>query len=165
MTIISKTSLFISQHTMSEYRSNFLEIDTITGASTDDKHKGWIDIHSFSSSITGEGNYNAQKQKTWRASHSDMTILKNLDQTSPKLAEAASLGSPFNDVTIEVCETVGDKECYMTYKMSKVVVVNYLVTGMLSERPLESVGFRYEKIQWTYQGGFIASWTIPQHKG
>ncbi len=150
------------------YRSNFLTIKTIKGECKDDKHPEWIDIHSFSSSIRGEGNHKAQENKTWRASHSNMTILKNLDQTSPKLAEAASLGNPFDEATIQVCETVGQKACYMEYKMSKVVIVDYSVTGMLSDRPLESVGLRYEKIEWQYydEGKMSTkgSWTIPQHQ-
>ena len=144
------------------YRNIFLKVDPIQGLSEDDKHPKWIDIDGYSSSITGEGNYNAQQQKTWRASHSDMSVAKSLDQTSPKLAEAASLGTPFDEVTIEICRILEEKELYMTYKMSKVVIAAYHVEGGLGV-PSETFAFRYEKIEWRYKGGFTASWAIPQH--
>ena len=67
----------------------FLKIETIPGECTDDKHKDWIEILSYShgvaqlssGSVSSGGGRSAQ-----RCDHQDFSISKALDKASPKLA-------------------------------------------------------------------------------
>ncbi|MGQ9897901.1 MAG: type VI secretion system tube protein Hcp [Acidobacteriota bacterium] len=72
----------------------FLKIDSIPGESMDSKHKGEIDILSYTQSFrqsinraTGSGGGTVNK-----VSCGDIMVLKNIDKSSLKLIEAVTTG-------------------------------------------------------------------------
>jgi type VI secretion system secreted protein Hcp len=99
----------------------FMKIAGVPGESTDDKHKDWIEILSFSygaaqtSSASGGAG-------TGAAIH-DLVITKNIDRASPKLAECLTKGNNFGDVTLETWRADG-KPGYTTFIMKNVRIVS-----------------------------------------
>lgn len=158
----------------------FMKIATIPGESTDDKHKDWIEIQSFShgvaqpaaGSVSGSGAMGGG-----RADHQDFTIVHLLDKASPKLHLACCRGEHIGDVTIELCKAGGDKNKYMVYKMSDVMVRSVSPAGEGKgehDLPTERVTFAYSKMEWTYtahdqkgkpKGDVKAFWDLTKNAG
>jgi len=154
----------------------FLKIDEIPGQSTDDKHKDWIEILSYShgvsqpSRVVGGGGVEP-------CQHKDFQLVKMLDKASPKLVLYCCQGEHIKEVRIELCRAGGDKQKYMEYKLSDVIVSSVKPSaGTMSGQPLplEEVSFNYGKIEWTYtiigadglpSGNVIAQWDLVANKG
>ena len=159
----------------------FLKLTDLPGECTDDKHKDWIEILSYShgvsqlssGSVSSGGGRSAQ-----RCDHSDFSIVKALDKASPKLALYCSDGTHIKEVKLELCRAGGDKETYMTYKMEDAIVTSVRPGGSSQggeTLPLEEVTFGYGKITWTYnetdhktgkkKGSVEAHWSLHDNKG
>lgn len=154
----------------------FLKIDAIPGESTDDKHKDWIELLSFShgvsqpSRVVGGGAVEP-------CQHQDFSLVHTLDKASPQLALYCCNGKHIPEVAIELCKAGGDKRKYMEYVLSDVIVSSVKPSaGTMSGQPLplEEVSFNYGKIEWTYtiigadglpHGDIVASWDLMANKG
>lgn len=150
----------------------FLKIDGIDGESTDDKHKGWIEVNSFSWGATQPSSATASSAgggTTERVTLEDLTITKHIDKASPKIHEAVSSGKHYATVTLQLCRAGGDKVQYYEVKMEQVIISEAVAQGVSmgvsnnkttappkTEKgspdflPVESVSFNYGKIKWTY---------------
>lgn len=158
----------------------FLKIDGIPGESTDDKHKDWIEVLSFSHGVSQRASGSASTgggASSERADFSDFSIVKALDKASPKIFEATSTGKHIATVTVELCRAGGDKVKYMEYKLSNCIVSSYRPGGSSQggeTLPLEEVSFNYGKIELSYTqqkradgsgGGQVAAgWDLETNK-
>jgi type VI secretion system secreted protein Hcp len=159
----------------------FLKIATIPGESTDDKHKDWIEILSYSFGVSqmGGGSRSTAGSGTGeRVNHQDFNIVHTIDKASPKLFLSCCNGEHINEVTLALHRATGDKQKYMEYKMSDVIVTSVAPGGSSqgSESvPLEQVSFNYGKIELTYTatdhktgkaaGDVKANWSLVENKG
>ena len=133
----------------------FVKIDGIDGESKDEKHEKWIDILSFSHGVSLPGGSLSVStgRSAERATHGDFTMVKTIDKATPKLYLYCSNGQHIPSVKFELCRAGGDKETYMEYEMTDVIVssVSTETTVQGGEAlPIEEVSFRYGKIVWTY---------------
>ncbi len=134
----------------------YLKIDGIPGESTDDKHKDWVEVLSFSHGIHQPAHVtksSAGGAGAERCEHMDFTIMKHLDKASSKLYEYCSSGKHLKSVAVEMCRAGGDKVRYMEIKMEEVLISNVSPAGSSDGEggfPTESVSFNYGKIKWTY---------------
>jgi type VI secretion system secreted protein Hcp len=134
----------------------YMKIANIPGESTDAKHTEWIEILSFSHGMSQPASAQVSSKggiTTGRVDMQDMTILKALDKASPKLALACCKGEHFTSVQVELCRATGDKQRYMEFKLSDVVVASVRPAGTSAgngDLPLEEVSLRFGKIQWNY---------------
>jgi type VI secretion system secreted protein Hcp len=158
----------------------FLKIEGIPGESTDDKHKDWIEILSYSFAVTQKASGSASTAggaSSQRANFSDFSIVKALDKASPKLFEACASGKHLATVTLELCRAGGNKVKYMEYKMSNCIISSVRPGGSshASETlPLEEVAFNFGKIELSYTqqkrsdgsgGGQVAAgWDLEKNK-
>jgi type VI secretion system secreted protein Hcp len=159
----------------------FLKIKTIPGESTDDKHKDWIEVlwyqHAVNQPISGSRSSGGGASAE-RANHNDFCIRKTLDKASPKLFLASCSGEHIGEVVLELCRATGDKQKYMEYKMSDVIIVKCSPSGESKapeSLPLEDVAFNYGKIELTYTatdhktgkgaGDVKAHWDATANKG
>ena|SRR5215469_5679522 len=156
----------------------FMKISTIPGESTDDQHKDWIELLSFSwgvqqpkSVVSSAGSLAAE-----RADFHDFSVTKVIDKASPKLATACASGEHFNEVKIEVCRAGGDKQKYMEYKLTDVITTSFRLAGSREGEtlPVEQVSFSYGKIEKNYtetdkatgkgKGQVAAGWDLKTNK-
>jgi type VI secretion system secreted protein Hcp len=157
---------------------NYMQIDGLKGESTDSEHKDWIELLSFSHSISQPASATAASAgggTTSRCQHGDYLITKYVDLSSPKLYELCSSGKHIKDVTIEMMRASGDKRVkYMVVKMEQVVISQVSPAGGGADFPTESISFNYGTIKWTYtqqkrtdgsQGGNTAAgWSLVENK-
>lgn len=134
----------------------FVKIDQVPGECTDDKHKDWVEVLSYSHSISQPRT--ATKSSTGgaaseRCDHGEFVIVKQLDKASPKLYEYCSSGKHLKEVLLEVCRAGGDKLKYFEVKMEEVLISSVAPGGSAKGSdnvPTEEVRFDYGKIKWTY---------------
>src|SRR5689334_647247 len=103
----------------------FLKVETIDGESSDDKHKNWMEILSYSwgvsqpisGTVSSVGSLSAE-----RADFQNFSVVKGTDKASPKLFLACVNGEHLPSATLEICRAGGDKQPYMEYKLTDVMV-------------------------------------------
>jgi len=159
----------------------FLKIATIPGESTDDKHKDWIEILSYNWGVAQPASGSRSSggaRSAERCDHQDFSFVHTLDKASSKLFLACCKGEHINNVKLELCRATGDKQKYMEYVLSDVIVSSVRPGGSSSGEqhlPLEEFSFNYGKIELTYtetdhqtgkpKGDVKANWDLVQNKG
>src|ERR687896_186877 len=75
---------------------------------------------------TRQANARDQQRTQGSTSLGDVVLVRELDKSSTKLAEACANGTFFPEVQVDLCATVGNKqEPYLTYKMKNCIVTSY----------------------------------------
>ena len=159
----------------------FLKISTVPGESTDDKHKDWIEILSFHWGVnqpSAGARSSGGAASAERANFNDFSIVKTLDKGSPKLFLACVKGEHIPEVKLELCRNTGDKQKYMEYKMTDVLVSSVRPGGAAQggeSLPLEEISFNYGKVELTYtetdhatgkpKGDVKSNWDLKGNKG
>ena len=124
----------------------FVKFEGVEGQATDAKHKEWIDVLSFSQSIH-RGDSGSSVRTTASAVFEDIVLTKELDKSSPKLAESIAMGRVIPKVEFELTSSAGT---YYKYELTNVMVTSYSVSGDADERPTEQVSLNFEQIKTTY---------------
>jgi type VI secretion system secreted protein Hcp len=134
----------------------FLKIDGVPGECTDDKHKDWIEILSYSHGVSQPASGSPSSgggRSAERCDHQDFSVVKTIDKASPKLALYCCNGSHIKEISLQLCRATGDKQKYMEYKLTDVIVSSYCPGGSAGggeALPVEEVSFNYGKVEWTY---------------
>lgn len=134
--------------------NSFMQVDGIKGESTEDQHKDWIEVLSFSHGIsqpTSATRSSSGGGTVGASEHGDFTITKYVDIASPKLAEAVSTGKAIKKVTIDMMRQSGDSKVkYMAINLEEVVISSVHAASNGADLHTETVGLNYAKIDWTY---------------
>jgi type VI secretion system secreted protein Hcp len=124
----------------------FLKLDGISGESTDENHKGEIDVEAFT--------FNA-KRASGKVKFSPLRVIKVYDASSPKLMQAAASGRHIRSGTLTFRRS-GDPDGveFLTYKLTDLTVTSYQEGGAnADDRTLGSledeVGLTPAKVQVT----------------
>ena len=125
----------------------YLKFDGVDGEAKDDKHEKWIDVLSFSQTISRGDSGNLSARASSSPVFHDIVVVKELDKSSPKIAESIALGKVFPKVEIELTSSAGT---YYVYELTNVLVTSYSVNGDAGERPTEEVSLNFEEIKVTY---------------
>ena len=157
---------------------NFLKIDGIAGESTDDKHKDWIEVLSYSFGVSqiasGADRSGTTSAAGSRADFQDLYIVKTLDKGSPKIFLACAKGEPIKEVTLELCRAGGDKQKYLEFKLSDVIITSVRTGGGGGGEATESIDFNFGKLEQTYTqigrdgkpaGNVGMNWDLAANKG
>jgi type VI secretion system secreted protein Hcp len=170
----------------------FLKLDGIKGESADAKHKGEIDIMSFSwgmaqtgVSATGGGG-GAGKVKVH-----DFQITKKTDASSPLLMLNCASGAHIKEANFVVRKAGGEQLEYLKIKLTDVLVSSYKpgsdseLIGLLlpavdledkssDEIPMESITLNFAKVEYSYQpqgadgkaqgGPILAGWDVKANQ-
>ncbi|MEN3332487.1 MAG: type secretion system secreted protein Hcp [Blastocatellia bacterium] len=140
----------------------YLKVESIDGECTDSAHEGWIEVLSYSSGVDQPASASASSSgnlSSQRANFHPFTIVKALDKASPKLALGAASGETFPSAILQLCRASGDKQAYMEYKLTDVIVSSFRAGGNGSSDntvPTEEVAFNYGKIEWKYTSTKVA---------
>jgi type VI secretion system secreted protein Hcp len=163
----------------------FLKLAGVAGSSTDDKHKGQIDVSSFAFALgrggDGTGTSGAPVGTTAPAKGRLQTLRidKIYDAASPKLLAAAATGRHIASGALTFRRTGDDGDLeFLTYTLSDIQVTSYDQGGKDGdERDLgsleEEVGLTAARVHVTEQtvdadgkkGPVVsADWTVPKAK-
>jgi len=133
----------------SEY---YIKFDGIDGECKDKDHKNWSDLLSFSQAISNKSDVATRRRGD--AVFEPILLVKALDKSSPKLAEAVAKGKVFPKVEIHVTNTYTDsgRVTYYAYELKNVWLASYSISGTASvdEVPEEQVTLGFEEIKVTY---------------
>lgn len=156
----------------------FIEMKPIEGESSDDKHQNWIEILSFSQSITQPVSAASRTggRTGGRADFSDWVFTKVMDKATPDLNKFCALGTHIATVNIELCLASEEKHVFMKYELSDVIISSYSVGGSQGDesRPIESLSLAFGKIKWEYTpidqtgkgaAAAKAEWDLEANKG
>jgi type VI secretion system secreted protein Hcp len=131
----------------------FLKIDGVAGESTDEKHKGEIELDSWSfgaanaSSFSSGGGAGVAKVAV-----TEFKFKKKVDKSSPNLFTYCCGGDHPKTATL-ICRKAGkDQQEYLKIEMSPVYIVGYDIDGSSGDEvPMEDVALAYGQIKFEYK--------------
>jgi type VI secretion system secreted protein Hcp len=135
----------------------FLKLDGIDGESQDFKHKGEIQLESFSWGVHQVVSVGAGGgQRAGRSSFEDFHFTKPVDKASPKLMFACASGQHIKTGILS-CRKAGNVERgnqdFMMIKMENLLVSSYNDAGNLQTMdgvPQDAVALNFTKITFTF---------------
>ena len=153
----------------------FLKIEGVDGESTSDKHKGEIEILSYSWGVSQQGGSASAGggAGAGKATFQDFSFVKNMDRSSPLLFVKAATGEHIKEVVLtgEVAGKRGQK--FMEIKMSDVLISSYQQGGSEGGVPTDTFSLNFAKIEFKYYpadksgalGGPVAGgWDLKENK-
>jgi type VI secretion system secreted protein Hcp len=132
----------------------FLKIDGIQGESVDAKHKGEIDVLSWSWGETQEttaphgGGGGAGVGKV---AMTDLHVSARISKASPKLLLACAAGTHIKDAVLSGRKAGKGQQEFLTFSLSDVLVSGYQTGGATAEAPLDSISLNFSKIEVSYK--------------
>src|SRR5262249_9457598 len=152
----------------------FLKIEGVDGESGDDKHKGEIEINSFSfaalqASTSGGGGGGGQGKVHFH----DLHITKHVDKSSAKLMLACATGEHFKQAIITARKSGKDQQEYLKITMHEVLVSSFQQIAARDGQITESITLAFAKIEKEYKeqkpdgtlGGAVkAGFDLKAHK-
>lgn len=136
----------------------FLKLDGVDGESTDDRHKGEIEVLAWSFGVTNAGAGHGGVGGvgggggTGRATFSDLAVTKSVDKATPVLLRLATTGQHLRTGTL-TCRTTGkDPNEFLVIVLEDVAVTSFLLADTAEDRPVENVGLAFGRIHVTQHG-------------
>lgn len=130
----------------------YMKVEGVTGESTDDKYKDWIEITGYSFGNTHSTSATASSAggaTSGRTSLTNFHITKELDTSSVKLLGMSCAGDHIKQVTIAVHRSGGDKVKYFEIVMEEVLISSYSQIAQEGV-PHESIQLNFGRIRTTY---------------
>lgn len=131
----------------------FLKIEGVDGESSDDKHKGEIDIASWSWGETQQGTgHEGGGHGAGKVSMQDFHFTMQVNKASPKLLLACASGEHLKKAVL-VCRKAGkDQQEYLKVTMSDTLVSSYQTGGSGgSVVPVDQISLNFAKIEFEYK--------------
>ena len=131
----------------------FAKIGTIKGESTDAKHKGEIEVQSWSWGVTQGGTIaHGGGGGAGKASFHDLNFTHRIDRASPLLMKACATGSHIPEATITVRKAGKGPQEYLIIKMSDVIITS-VAMSVVAEEPTtaENVTIQAAKVDLEYR--------------
>ncbi|MDY0743279.1 type VI secretion system tube protein Hcp [Paucibacter sp. R3-3] len=154
----------------------FLKITGVDGESTDDKHKGEIELISYSLGGTNAGSFQSGGGGgSGKVALHDFSFVKKVDKSSAKLFAAMCSGEHYDTATL-VCRRAGkEQQEFLTVVLSKVIVSSLTHLGAEGAEtiPSDSVTLNFGKIEFKYKeqkpdgslgGEIIGGWDQTTNK-
>jgi len=130
----------------------FLKIDGVEGESTDDKHRGQIEIQSWSWGVSNAGSIaSGGGGGAGKASFSDFHFTMPVSKASPKLMQAAATGEHIKSVELTLRKAGGTQMDYYKVHLQDCLVSSYQSSGSSGgDLPMEEISFNYQQISFEY---------------
>ncbi len=135
--------------------AGFIKFDSIDGEANDKDHKGWSDIAQFGQAMHKPGGgATGATRRSGDVIMEDLSVTKELDKASPKIAEAVCTGQVVPKVEIDLtASTTGEgRVSYYKYELKNVAVTSYNISGsgQSDDVPMEDMALNYEEIKVSY---------------
>ena len=131
----------------------FLKLEGIDGESTDDKHKGEIDVQSWSwgESQMGTGGHGGGGG-AGKVSMRDFNFMCNMNKATPKLMLACATGEHIKKATLTCRKAGKEQQEYLKITLSDCLVSSYQTgAGGGSTVPTDQVSLNFTKIEFEYK--------------
>ena len=132
----------------------YARIDGVDGECNELNHKDWIVIDSMMFGVhVPEGGATGQSRRRASVIVEDIELVKEIDKSSPKIAEAVCEGKTFDSIEIEVCASTSDSgRVFVRYELKKVMFKSYWHMDDIRDGGsfLDTFTLSYEGITMTY---------------
>ncbi len=132
----------------------YLKIDGIDGESADHKHKGSIDIESFSWGATQMGSHSSGGGGgAGKVSMQDFHFVMKVNKASPKLMLACATGQHIKKAVLIARKAGKEQQEYMKVTMSDLLVSSYQTGGSEGSNtlPSDQISMNFAKIEIEYK--------------
>jgi type VI secretion system secreted protein Hcp len=132
----------------------FLKLEGIDGESTDDKHKGEIDLESWSWGESNSGSFaTGGGGGAGKVVMQDFHGVQKLSKASPNLMIACATGQHIKKAVLTARKAGGKQEDYFTITMSDVMVSSYQTGGAQNSDivPTDQFSINFSKIEFEYK--------------
>src|SRR4029077_15545903 len=103
----------------------FAKLGDIKGESLDNKHKGEIEVLSYSWGVTNPGSlHSGGGGGAGKATFQDLSIVHKIDKASPVLLKACATGEHLKDATITFRKAGKGQQEFLIIKMNDVIVTS-----------------------------------------
>jgi type VI secretion system secreted protein Hcp len=131
----------------------FLKIEGVDGEATDSKHKGEIDIQSWS---WGETQVGAEAYGggggAGKVSMQDFNFTMRVNKASPKLFLACATGEHIKKAVLTCRKAGKDQQEYLKVTFTDLLISSYQTGGSAGDIvPMDSISFNFAKIEWEYK--------------
>lgn len=131
----------------------FLKIDGIQGESQDSKHKGEIELESFSwgDAQTSPGRDGGAGGKV---AFKDFRFMMRVNKASPQLFLASASGEHLKLAVLTARKAGGDQSEFLKYTFTDLLVSSYQTEGSTSSEepyPIDQVSFDFGRIEVEYR--------------
>ncbi len=131
----------------------FLKIDSIKGDSVDDKHKGEIEVLSWSWGVTQTGTtHSGTGGGAGKANVHDLNLTKYVDRATPILLKHVMSGVHIKEALLTVRKAGGGKPVeYVKLKMKEAIVTSLSTGGAgHDERLTEQLALNFAIVEFEY---------------
>ncbi len=132
----------------------FLKLDGIDGESDDAKHKGEIQIESFSWGLSNSGSAaHGGGGGAGKASFQDFHFTSSVSKASPKLFLACCTGEHIKQCVI-TCRKAGENQTeFYVIKLTDILISSFEQAGSSSSDavPTDSFSLNYSKVEMEYR--------------
>ncbi len=154
----------------------FLKIEGIDGESADAKHKGEIDLESWSwGEVQGGTHHAGGGGGAGKVQMHDFSIVKKVDKGSPKLMLACASGEHLKKATLTCRKAGKDQQEFLKITMTDVLVSSFQTGGHGHSDviPTDQISLNFAKIEFDYKeqkadgtlGGSVkAGWDAKANK-
>ena len=131
----------------------FAKIGDIKGESPDDKHKGEIELLSWSWGVTQSGTMaHGGGGGEGKANFNDFNFTHHIDKASPVLMKACATGEHIKEATITVRKAGKGQQEFLIIKMSDVIITSVNPSGSGdAAATAESVALQFAKVNLEYK--------------
>jgi type VI secretion system secreted protein Hcp len=152
----------------------FIKIDDLQGESNDAKHKGEIEVLTWSWAMSQKGTaHSGTGAGTSKVKVADLRFVKHVDKASPNLMKLCCNGKPFSRALLTVRKAGGDSVEYVKLEMLDGIISSVTHVGKPHEaRLMENVTLNFASFTYEYTpqtasgagGGSIpARWNIAKN--
>ncbi len=130
----------------------FLKLDGISGESKDSKHKGEIEVLSFSFGETQSGGFGAGGGGgAGKVQMSDFSFTARVTKASPQLFLHCAQGKHIKQALLTARKAGGSQQEYLKIKLNDVLVSSYAIGGSEAEtEPQDVFSLKFVKISYDY---------------
>ncbi|MBT8272892.1 MAG: type VI secretion system tube protein Hcp [Bacteroidia bacterium] len=139
--------MILSCVSLSFAQSGYVKLGDIKGDSSDANHKDWIVIESMGMSMELSKSPTGATRHRGKVQLQDLIIIKKVDKSSPKLAEACAKGMTIPKLELEIVGSNGRTYYKVILEPVRISSVN---THSSDAQLIEEVAFNYSKITWEY---------------
>jgi len=151
----------------------FLKLEGVDGESEDAKHKGEMQLESWSWGETNRGTMDyGGGGGAGKVSMQDFTFVKKIDKGSPKLVEKCASGEHIQKATLIARKAGKEQQEYLKIEFTDCLVSSYQ-TGGSDVVPLDTISLNFAKIVLEYKeqkkdgtlgGGIKGGWDVKQNQ-
>ncbi len=131
----------------------FLKLDGVDGESVDDKHKGEIEIDSYSWGAANAGTAGrGPGAGSGKVQPQDFQIVKKVDKSSPNLYMNCCIGQHIKSAVLTIRKAGGGQQEYLKITLEDVLISSYQHGGTNGDVvPSEQISLNFAKMELSYK--------------